>query len=79
MHLPVSKLQPLLVNAMKSNQTSTYQIQPTSGNRLKVQIDTGIPLGQGNVKINRTVTTRRDAVDQLHRYLVDNPDVDLYA
>ncbi|MEM9162818.1 MAG: hypothetical protein AAGC54_07085 [Cyanobacteria bacterium P01_F01_bin.4] len=52
-----------------------YQIQPTSNNKLKVQIDTGIQLDTGTVKVNQTVLTRRDAVSRLQEYLQNNPGV----
>ncbi|MEM8807955.1 MAG: hypothetical protein AAGF01_18195 [Cyanobacteria bacterium P01_G01_bin.38] len=53
-----------------------YQIQPTRNNKLKVQIDTGIQLEMGTVKVNQTVPTRRDAVSRLQEYLQNNPGVD---
>ncbi|MEO1402847.1 MAG: hypothetical protein AAFV72_16585 [Cyanobacteria bacterium J06635_1] len=53
---------------------SKYQIKPQAG-KLKVQIDTGVKLNKGNVKINQIVTTRGEAIDKLQRYLEDNPDV----
>ncbi|MEO0456578.1 MAG: hypothetical protein AAF152_08345 [Cyanobacteria bacterium P01_A01_bin.114] len=53
---------------------SKYQIKPQAG-KLKVQIDTGVKLNKGNVKINQIATTRGEAIDKLQRYLEDNPDV----
>ncbi|MEM9908811.1 MAG: hypothetical protein AAF921_27770 [Cyanobacteria bacterium P01_D01_bin.44] len=53
---------------------SKYHIKPQAG-KLKVQIDTGVKLNKGNVKINQIAATRGEAIDKLQRYLEDNPDV----